>query len=177
MKKASKHLKIELTLLSLEAICQTLTFFKKIKLTSIAKTMVLESTGTDRVPIFGRPVSGREALSQLVFVLALHFVQHLDGSPPGHGQPVQTHCCSYLQPQRWPTTAPVMSADSDDERPGSLALPAPEESVHVKTRKQSRWLRVGYLPGRQTDDGRGRPPPWLSTQAQETAPVGQYYGC
>ena len=45
----------------------------------------------DGVPIFDRPVSGRETLSQLVFVLALHFVQHLDGSPPGHGQPVQTH--------------------------------------------------------------------------------------
>ena len=58
-----------------------------------------ESIGTDRVPIFDRPVSGRETLSQLVFVLALHFVQHLDGSPPGHGQPVQTHCCSLLQPQ------------------------------------------------------------------------------
>ena len=67
-----------------------------------------ESIGTDRVPIFDRPVSGRETLSQLVFVLALHFVQHLDGSPPGHGQPVQTHCCSYLQPQRWPTSAHVM---------------------------------------------------------------------
>ena len=48
-----------------------------------------ESIGTDRVPIFDRPVSGRETLSQLVFVLALHFVQHLDGPPPGHGQAVQ----------------------------------------------------------------------------------------
>ena len=39
-----------------------------------------ESIGTDRVPIFDRPVSGRETLSQLVFVLALHFVQHLPPS-------------------------------------------------------------------------------------------------
>ena len=43
---------------------------------------VLESIGTDRVPIFDRPVSGRETLSQLVFVLALHFVQHLPPSLP-----------------------------------------------------------------------------------------------
>ena len=41
-----------------------------------------ESIGTDRVPIFDRPVSGRETLSQLVFVLALHFVQHLPPSLP-----------------------------------------------------------------------------------------------
>ena len=84
-----------------------------------------ESIGTDRVPIFDRPVSGRETLSQLVFVLALHFVQHLDGSPPGHGQPVQTHCCSLLQPQRWPTSAHVMGSPGSDEQPGSPALPAP----------------------------------------------------
>ena len=70
-------------------------------------------------------MSGRETLPQLVFVLALHFVQHLDGSPPGHGQPVQTHCCSYLQPQRWPTSAPVMSTGSDDEGSGSSPLAAP----------------------------------------------------
>ena len=76
---------------------------------------VLESIGTDRVPIFDRPVSGRETLSQLVFVLALHFVQHLDGSPPGLGQPVQTHSCSPLQPQRWPTSAPVMSTPGSDD--------------------------------------------------------------
>ena len=84
-----------------------------------------ESIGTDRVPIFDRPVSGRETLSQLVFVLALHFVQHLDGSPPGHGQPVQTHCCSLLQPQRWPTSAPVMSRPGSDDSPGSSPLAAP----------------------------------------------------
>ena len=84
-----------------------------------------ESIGTDRVPIFDRPVSGRETLSQLVFVLALHFVQHLDGSPPGHGQPVQTHCCSYLQPQRWPTSAHVMSRPGSDDSPGSSPLAAP----------------------------------------------------
>ena len=41
-----------------------------------------ELSGTDRVPIFDRPVSGRETLSQLVFVLALHFVQHLPPSLP-----------------------------------------------------------------------------------------------
>ena len=82
-----------------------------------------ESIGTDRVPIFDRPVSGRETLSQLVFVLALHFVQHLDGSPPGHGQPVQTHSCSLLQPQRWPPSAPVMSTPgSDDSGSGPPAL-------------------------------------------------------
>ena len=81
-----------------------------------------ESIGTDRVPIFDRPVSGRETLSQLVFVLALHFVQHLDGSPPGHGQPVQTHCCSLLQPQRWPTSAHVMSRPGSDDSPGSSPL-------------------------------------------------------
>ena len=80
-----------------------------------------ESIGTDRVPIFDRPVSGRETLSQLVFVLALHFVQHLDGSPPGHGQPVQTHSCSLLQPQRWPTSAHVMSTPRSDDLPGSPA--------------------------------------------------------
>ena len=84
-----------------------------------------ESIGTDRVPIFDRPVSGRETLSQLVFVLALHFVQHLDGSPPGHGQPVQTHCCSLLQPQRWPTSAHVMSRPGSDDSPGSSPLAAP----------------------------------------------------
>ena len=84
-----------------------------------------ESIGTDRVPIFDRPVSGRETLSQLVFVLALHFVQHLDGSPPGHGQSVQTHCCSLLQPQRWPTSAPVMSRPGSDDSPGSSPLAAP----------------------------------------------------
>ena len=84
-----------------------------------------ESIGTDRVPIFDRPVSGRETLSQLVFVLALHFVQHLDGSPPGHGQPVQTHCCSYLQPQRWPTSAHAMSRPGSDDSPGSSPLAAP----------------------------------------------------
>ena len=76
-------------------------------------------------PIFDRPVSGRETLSQLVFVLALHFVQHLDGSPPGHGQPVQTHCCSLLQPQRWPTSAHVMSRPGSDDSPGSSPLAAP----------------------------------------------------
>ena len=76
------------------------------------------------MPIFDRPVSGRETLSQLVFVLALHFVQHLDGSPPGHGQPVQTHCCSYLQPQRWPTSAHVMSRPGSDDSPGSSPLAA-----------------------------------------------------
>ena len=77
------------------------------------------------MPIFDRPVSGRETLSQLVFVLALHFVQHLDGSPPGHGQPVQTHCCSYLQPQRWPTSAHAMSRPGSDDSPGSSPLAAP----------------------------------------------------
>ena len=94
-----------------------------------------ESIGTDRVPIFDRPVSGRETLSQLVFVLALHFVQHLDGSPPGHGQPVQTHCCSLLQPQRWPTSAHVMSRPGSDDSPGSSPLAAPaaasEDAHHV----------------------------------------------
>ena len=82
-----------------------------------------------RVPIFDRPVSGRETLSQLVFVLALHFVQHLDGSPPGHGQPVQTHCCSYLQPQRWPTSAHAMSRPGSDDSPGSSPLAAPEAAA------------------------------------------------
>ena len=79
------------------------------------------------------PVSGRETLSQLVFVLALHFVQHLDGSPPGHGQPVQTHCCSYLQPQRWPTSAHVMSSPGPDDKPGPPALPAPEAAAEDAT--------------------------------------------
>ena len=87
------------------------------------------------MPIFDRPVSGRETLSQLVFVLALHFVQHLDGSPPGHGQPVQTHCCSYLQPQRWPTSAHAMSRPGSDDSPGSSPLAAPaaaaEEELDV----------------------------------------------
>ena len=78
-----------------------------------------------RLAPFDRPVSGRETLSQLVFVLALHFVQHLDGSPPGHGQPVQTHCCSLLQPQRWPTSAHVMSRPGSDDSPGSSPLAAP----------------------------------------------------
>ena len=95
-----------------------------------------ESIGTDRVPIFDRPVSGRETLSQLVFVLALHFVQHLDGSPPGHGQPVQTHCCSYLQPQRWPTSAHVMSRPGSDNSPGSSPLAAPEAAAE-DTRAQA----------------------------------------
>ena len=91
----------------------------------------------NRVPIFDRPVSGRETLSQLVFVLALlHFVQHLDGSPPGLGQPVQTHSCSPLQPQRWPTSAPVMSTPGSDDLPGSPALPAPEAAAE-DTRAQA----------------------------------------
>ena len=77
-----------------------------------------------------------KALSQLVFVLALHFVQHLDGSPPGHGQPVQTHCCSLLQPQRWPTSAHVMSSPGSDDQPGSPALPAPEAAAE-DTRAQA----------------------------------------
>ena len=99
-----------------------------------------ESIGTDRVPIFDRPVSGRETLSQLVFVLALHFVQHLDGSPPGHGQPVQTHCCSYLQPQRWPTSAHVMSRPGSDDSPGSSPLAAPEAAAE-DTRAQALNLK------------------------------------
>ena len=35
-----------------------------------------KSIGTDRVPIFDRPVSGRETLSQLVFVLACRTAIH-----------------------------------------------------------------------------------------------------
>ena len=76
-------------------------------------------------PSGNKNLLGRETLSQLVFVLALHFVQHLDGSPPGHGQPVQTHCCSYLQPQRWPTSAHAMSRPGSDDSPGSSPLAAP----------------------------------------------------
>ena len=101
----------------------------------------------NRVPIFDRPVSGRETLSQLVFVLALHFVQHLDGSPPGHGQPVQTHCCSYLQPQRWPTSAHVMSRPGSDNSPGSSPLPAPEAAAE-DTRAQA--LSLAYKLRRRT---------------------------
>ena len=74
--------------------------------------------------LIGQCLGASESLSQLVFALALHFVQHLDGSPPGHGQPVQTHSCSLLQPQRhWPTSALVMSTPGSDDLPGSPAAP------------------------------------------------------
>ena len=111
---------------------------------------VLESIGTDRVPIFDRPVSGRETLSQLVFVLALHFVQHLDGSPPGHGQPVQTHCCSYLQPQRWPTSAHAMSRPGSDDSPGSSPLAAPAAAAEDARDQEadSRVLSGAFAPGK-----------------------------
>ena len=108
------------------------------------------------MPIFDRPVSGRETLSQLVFVLALHFVQHLDGSPPGHGQPVQTHCCSYLQPQRWPTSAHAMSRPGSDDSPGSSPLAAPAAaSEDARAWKDRTWKKMSWK--RRAPERRSQP--------------------
>ena len=127
----------------------------------------------DRVPIFDRPVSGRETLSQLVFVLALHFVQHLDGSPPGHGQPVQTDPtvieCDNKQALGWSTEQMVTNGNRFIER-----------DYH----KVKEWVEMGHLDPRHvkgtdnpSDGVRGAGAAWRGKAAKDGAGVAAGNDC